>query len=182
MSTLVNKAFTKESDDSFDDIIPEPKDLLPPGVKNYVTPEGAEQLRSDLRHLSDVERPRVATGDVREAGPVGDAEAAKRRRLDAIDRRIRFLRDRVQNMEVVDTKGQSTHRVRFGASVTVRDEEDVEKTYRIVGVDEADPAAGKISWLSPIAKALIGRAEDDVVKVQLPQGEVELEIVDIKYS
>lgn len=178
----MNKAFTKESDDSLDDIVPEPKDLLPPGVKNYVTPEGAEQLRSDLRHLTDVERPRVATGDVREAGPVSDADAAKRRRLEAIDRRIRFLRDRLHNMEVVDTKGESTDRVRFGASVTVRDEEDIDKTYRIVGVDEADPAAGKVSWLSPIAKALIGSAEEDIVKVQLPQGEVELEIVTITYS
>jgi len=178
----VNKAVTKESDDSFDDVVPEPKDLLPPGVKNYVTPKGAEQLRSELKYLTDVERPRVVTGDVREAGPVGDAKAAKRRRLDVIDRRIRFLRDRVNNMELVDPKGQKADRVRFGASVTVCDESDNEKTYRIVGVDEAEPGAGKVSWLSPIAKALIGGAEGDVRRVELPQGEVELEIVKIEYS
>ena len=113
----MNKAFTKESDDSFDDVVPEPKDLLPSGVKNYVTPEGAEQLRSELKYLTDVERPRVVTGDVREVGPVGDAKAAKRRRLDVVDRRIRFLRDRVNNMELVDPKVQKADRVRFGASV-----------------------------------------------------------------
>ncbi len=177
----MNKAFTKESDDPFDDIVPEPKDLLPPGVKNYVTPQGAEQLRSELRRLTEVERPRIAKGDLQEAGPVGDAEAAKRRRLDAIDRRIRFLRERVNNMELVDPKRQPADRVRFGASVTVRAEGDKEKIYRIVGVDEADPGTGKVSWLSPIAKALIGGAEGDVVKVELPQGEVELEIVEIAY-
>jgi len=177
----VNKAFTKESDDPFDDVIPEPKDLLPPGVKNYVTPQGAEQLRSELECLTEVERPRIAKGDLHEAGPVGDAKAAKRRRLDAIDRRIRFLRDRVSNMELVDLKGQLDDRVRFGASVTVCDEGDNEKTYRIVGVDEADPGAGKVSWLSPIAKALIGGAEGDIRRVELPQGEVELEIVKIAY-
>ena len=178
----MNKAFTKESDDPFDDVVPEPKDLLPPGVKNYVTPQGAEQLRSELGRLTEVERPRIAKGDHHEAGPVGDAKAAKRRRLDAIDRRIRFLRDRVSNMELVDPKGRPDDRVRFGASVTVRDESDKEKTYRIVGVDEADPGKGKVSWLSPIAKALIGSVEGDVAKVELPQGEVELEIVEIEYS
>ncbi len=177
----MNKAFTKESDDPFDEIIPEPKDLLPPGAKNYVTPQGAEQLRSELERLTEVERPRIAKGDLHEAGPVGDVEAAQRRRLDAIDRRIRFLRDRVSNMELVDPKGQLDDRVRFGASVTVWDEDDNEKTYRIVGVDEADPGSGKVSWLSPIAKALIGGAEGDIRRVELPQGEVELEIVKIAY-
>jgi transcription elongation factor GreB len=85
-------------------------------------------------------------------------------------------------MELVDPKGQKADRVRFGASVTVCDESDNEKTYRIVGVDEAEPGVGKVSWLSPIAKALIGGAEGDVRRVELPQGEVELEILDIEYS
>jgi transcription elongation factor GreB len=177
---VMNKAFTKESDDGFDEVVPEPKDLLPPGVKNYVTPEGAEQLRSELEHWVEVERPRVLGGDVAEAGPGGNAAMEKRKRLQAIDRRIRFLQDRVANMEVVETASRESDQIRFGALVTVEDEEGNEKSYKIVGVDEADPPTGKVSWLSPIAKALLGASPGDLVKVELPHGTTELEILGVR--
>jgi transcription elongation factor GreB len=177
----MNKAFTKESDDGFDEIVPEPKDLLPPGKKNYVTPEGAEQLRAELEHWVEVERPRVLGGDAAESGPGGNVTLEKRKRLQAIDRRIRFLQDRVANMEVVETSGREGDRIRFGASVTVEDEEGNEKTYKIVGVDEADPSAGKVSWLSPIAKALLGASPGDLVEVELPHRTTELEITGVRH-
>jgi transcription elongation factor GreB len=176
----MNKAFTRESDESFDDPIPDPKDLLPPGTRNYVTPQGAELLRMELKNLVEIERPRVSDGKLREAGPEGDASKAKRKRLQAIDRQIVFLRDRVANMEVVDPQKGKTDRVRFGVTVTVMDEDEKEKSYRIVGVDEADPSAGKVSWLSPIAKALIGARVGDVVSLRLPKGDVELEVLEIE--
>ncbi len=177
----MNKAFTKESDDGFDEVVPEPKDLLPPGTKNYVTPEGAEQLRSELAHWVEVERPRVVEGDVAESGPGGNVPLEKRKRLQAIDRRIRFLQDRVASMEVVETAGRKSDEIRFGSRVTVADEEGNEKTYKIVGVDEADPPAGKVSWLSPIAKALLGASPGDLVKVERPSGTAELEILGVRH-
>jgi transcription elongation factor GreB len=176
----MNKAFTKESDDGFDEVAPEPKDLLPPGTRNYVTPEGAAQLRSELEHWTEVERPRALGGGVPESGPGGNVTMEKRKRLHAIDRRIRFLQDRVASMEVVETTGKPDDEIRFGARVKVADEEGREKTYKIVGVDEADPAAGKVSWLSPIAKALLGASPGDLVKVELPHGTTELEILEVE--
>lgn len=172
----MSKAFTKESDESFDDPIPEPKDLLPPGTKNYVTPRGAELLRTELKDLIELERPRVAAGEAREAGPEGDGSRAKRKRLKTIDHRIVFLRDRVASMEIVNPQKGSGGRVRFGVTVTVLDEDEKEKTHKIVGVDEADPSAGKVSWLSPIAKALMGARAGDVVSLRLPKGDVDLEV------
>ncbi len=177
----MNKAFTKESDDNLEDVVPEPKDLLPPGVKNYVTPEGVEKLRAELKQLVEVERPRVVKAGTGDAGPVADRSVAKRKRLQAIDRRILFLRERVANMEVVDSRAQAGDRVRFGATVRVLDKEGKTKTYKIVGVDEADPAEGKVSWLSPIAKALLGTEEGDVVRLRLPVGDVELEVQEVGY-
>lgn len=176
----MNKAFTKESDDDFDDILPEPKDLLPPGVKNYVTPEGAEMLRTELKHLVEVERPRVVETGSDAAGPEADASVAKRKRLQIIDRRILFLRDRVANMEVVEPRAQTGDQVRFGATVTVVDQDGKTKIYKIVGIDEADPSAGKVSWLSPIAKALLGAREGDELTLQLPKGNVEFEILEVE--
>ena len=168
----MSKAFTKESDESpFDDLYPEPRDPLPPGVKNYVTPEGGEALRTELSRLEGEVRPGAASGK----------GADRKRRLEAIDRRIQFYRDRVANMVVVDLDSQEQDSVRFGATVTVADGEGNEKRYRIVGVDESDPATGKISWISPIAKALISAKVGDVVTLELPEGSVELEILEIEY-
>ena len=165
----MSKAFTKESDDPGNDVHTDFKDPLPPGVKNYVTPEGAEALRKELARLESEPRPKSSS------------DRAVRKRLEALDRRLQFFRDRVANMTVVDLGSQDKDSVHFGATVTVADEEGNEKSYRIVGVDESDPAKGKISWISPIAKALISARVGDVVTLELPDGNAELEILQIEY-
>ena len=163
----MSKAFTKESGNgAFEEIVPEPKDLLPEGAKNYVTPEGAVALRNELERLEDEVRPRLVE---------------KGEKPEAVDRRIQFFRDRVANMVIVDPKTQEQDSVRFAATVTVADEDGNEKTYRIVGVDESDPKQGKISWISPIAKALNSARVGDVVRVELPDGDTELEVLVIEY-
>jgi transcription elongation factor GreB len=168
----MSKAFTKESQEGpFDEVHPEPKDLLPPGTKNYVTPEGAAALRAELERLEGEVRSRVAA----------EKGTGRKQRLEALDRHIQFMRDRVANMVVVDPRSQEQDSVRFGATVTVADAEGNEKVYRIVGVDESDPAKGKISWISPVAKALISAKRGDVVTLELPDGNVELEILEIEY-
>jgi transcription elongation factor GreB len=165
----MSKAFTKESDDSGNDVHAEIKDPLPAGVKNYVTPEGADALRKELARLESEPRPKSGTDKV------------ARKRLETLDRRIQFFRDRVANMAVVDPGSQDKDSIHFGATVTVADEDGNEKSYRIVGVDESDPAKGKISWISPIAKALISARVGDVVTLELPDGNAELEILQIEY-
>ena len=166
----MSKAFTKESDEGpGNEVHLEPKDPLPAGVKNYVTPEGAAALRDKLSRLE------------REPRPKAGGDKAARKGLEALERRIQFLRDRVANMAVVDLGSQDKDSVHFGATVTVADEEGNEKSYRIVGVDESDPAKGKISWISPIAKALISARVGDVVTLELPDGNAELEILQIDY-
>jgi transcription elongation factor GreB len=168
----MSKAFTKESEEGpFDELVPEPKDLLPPGVKNYVTPEGGAALKSELARLEGEVRARVAA----------EKGIARKQRLEALDRHIQFLRDRVAAMVVVDPQSQEQDSVRFGATVTVADEDGNEKIYKIVGVDESDPAKGKISWISPIAKALISAKKSDVVTLEIPDGSMELEILEIEY-
>jgi transcription elongation factor GreB len=170
----MSKAFTKESDEGlFDEVIPEPKDLLPEGLKNYVTPQGAEALRGELRHLEEEIRPDVARAK---------RQVEVRSRLEAIDRRAHFLREHIANMVVVDPANQERGSVRFGARVRVADKEGNEKVYQVVGVDESEPAHGKISWISPIAKALISARVGDVVTLELPDGDVELEILSIQYG
>ncbi len=165
----MSKAFTKESDDGPENEVHlEFKDPLPPGVKNYVTPEGAAALRDELSRLESEPRPK------------GSDKAAKKR-LEALERRTQFLRDRVANMTVVDTGSQDKDSVHFGATVVVADEEGNEKSYHIVGVDESDPGKGRISWISPIAKALISARVGDVVTLELPDGNAELEILQIEY-
>ncbi len=166
----MSKAFTKESDEGpGNEVHTEFKDPLPAGVKNYVTPEGADALRKELSRLESEPRPKSSS------------DKAARKRLEALDRRIRFYRDRVANMTVVDPGSQDKDSVHFGAAVTVADEDGNEKSYRIVGVDESDPAKGKISWISPIAKALISARVGDVVTLELPDGNAELEILQIDY-
>lgn len=179
----MSKAFTKEADDGgFDEIIPEPKDLLPPGVKNYVTPEGAELLRAELERLESVVRPQVAKKGNGSAGkPVDGSALSQKSRLHAIDRRIQFLRDRVANMVLVDPKTQDQESVHFGATVLVADRDGNEKTYKIVGIDESEPTKGYVSFISPVAKALTSARIGDVVRLELPTGTSELEVLEIHY-
>jgi transcription elongation factor GreB len=184
----VNKAFVKESDGL--DELPEDDEpeagAQPQGVKNYITPAGHARLKSELSHLLDVERPEIVR-TVTWAASNGDrSENADyiygKRRLREIDRRIRFLIKRLDIAEVVDSsKRESADQVFFGATVTVNDEDGRAQAYRIVGMDEVDPANGDISWVSPMAKALLKAKLGDSVSFQAPGGLRELEIVDIKY-
>ena len=168
------RAFTKESDnEDVDDPIPEPVDVLPPGVKNYITPNGAARHKERLDNLIRKERPAALDA----AGPDGDPARKKKQRQ--IDRQIRLLGERIANFEVIDPVKHSADCVSFGATVTVRDEEGREKTYQICGVDETDPDSGKISWISPIARALRSREVGDEITVHLPRRKILLEIVKI---
>jgi transcription elongation factor GreB len=185
----MSKAFTKESDGPEAGPDDEAEDLelakLPGGTKNYITPAGAGRLKEELRRLLHEERPEVvrtvswaaSNGDRSENGDY----IYGKRRLREIDRRIRFLTRRLDAAEIVDPSAQSSDRVLFGATVTVRDEEGREKTYRIVGIDETDVRLGHVSWISPIGKALLQARVKDTVTLRTPRGEEELEIVRIAY-
>lgn len=152
---------------------------------NYLTPEGAEKLRAELSHLASVERPKVVS-EVAEAAAQGDrSENAEyiygKKRLREIDRRIRFLEKRLENAVVVQPGENAAAEVRFGATVGVVDEDGLSKSYTLVGPDEAAPAAGTVSYQSPLGKALLKRKVGDIVTVLRPAGPVELEIVSIRY-
>lgn len=153
---------------------------------NYITPEGLKKLKDELSHLLLHERPQVVK-TVTWAASLGDrSENADyiygKRRLREIDRRIRFLEKRLEYVEIIDPKTQSTQKVQFGATVTLADENNKHSTYQIVGEDEFDLKLGKISWNSPIAKALLGKATGDVITVQRPIGPIEYEIVRVSYE
>ncbi|HJO04817.1 MAG TPA: GreA/GreB family elongation factor [Acidobacteriota bacterium] len=181
----MNKAFTKESD--FDpglEVSIRPRNVLPAGVKNYITPAGARRLRRELTALVEVERPRLATELSRrvEAGRQEEAEhRADQHRLHELDEQIRWLSERVAGLEVIDPAQHAGNQVRFGATVTVIDPDGAERVYTIVGVDEADPAEGRISWVSPLAKALLSAREGDEVVARLPRTDAVLEIDRIDY-
>ncbi len=154
--------------------------------KNYMTPAGAARLKEELRKLLYEERPEVvrtvswaaSNGDRSENGDY----IYGKRRLREIDRRIRFLTKRLEAAEVIDPAQQRRDRVLFGATVTVQDEEGHTRRYRIVGIDESDPKNGGVSWISPIAKALLNSKEGDVVRFRSPKGEEELEVLEIRYE
>jgi transcription elongation factor GreB len=182
----MNKAFTKESDyDDAADAVARPVDILPAGAPNYITPEGEKKVRDELRRLIEEERPTLeaAAGIGQEADGARDKEAKTkaRRRLQEVTARIRFLEEHVGRFQVVDVVGRSGDSVRFGARVTVLDVDGDERTYLICGVDEAEPETGCVSWVSPIAKALLGAEVGDEVRLRLPRGEQVLEVVDIEY-
>ncbi|MBN4050292.1 transcription elongation factor GreB [Desulfobulbus sp. AH-315-M07] len=155
-------------------------------MKNYVTPAGAKRLSDELRELLNVERPKTVD-DVRIAAAHGDrSENAEykygKQRLREIDRRIRFLTKRLDDTVVVDPAEQEGDVVFFGATVTVEDEDGQQKRYQLVGQDESEPGEGRISWTSPIGRALLKKTVGDVVLVRRPAGEIELEIVEISYG
>lgn len=153
---------------------------------NYITPDGYRRLREEYETLFGTERPKLvetiswaaANGDRSENGDY----IYGRRKLREIDRRLGFLSRRMKEAKVVDPSAQPERgRVYFGATVTLVDEDDTERTLTLVGEDETDPAAGRISWNSPIGRAIRGAAVGDVRRVSLPAGERELEIVSIAY-
>lgn len=152
----------------------------------YITPEGMQELKTELHQLWKVERPEV-TATVHEAAKNGDRSENGdyiygKRRLREIDSRVRFLTRRIEELTVVDRVPTDRSKVYFGAWITVEDEEGHEQTYRIVGPDEFDIAAGKLSMDSPLARALLGKQVDDEVLFQSPGGTRELYITDIRYE
>jgi transcription elongation factor GreB len=185
----MSKAFTKEQDADDDDLEPGAAPI-PPGSKNYITPGGHARLRDELAWLLDRERPAV-TSAVSWAAKNGDrSENADyqygKKRLREIDRRIRFLTKRLDAAEVVDPTtprdAELADRVFFGATVTYANEEGVEKTITIVGIDELDLSRGYITWISPIARALMKAREGDTVVLHAPGGREELEVVEVRYE
>ncbi|MDX2143381.1 MAG: transcription elongation factor GreB [Rhodospirillaceae bacterium] len=183
----MSKAFVKETDAEVDDGPDDEPQGLPAGLKNYVTPAGLRALRDELNHLARVERPKVVEIVSWAAGNGDRSENGDyiygKKRLREIDRRLRYLTKRVESAVLVDPKMQKNlTQVFFGASVTYADKKGDEKTVRIVGLDEADLDRGKVSWLSPIAKALMKAAEGDVVTLRTPAGEEKIEVIEIKYA
>jgi transcription elongation factor GreB len=157
----------------------------PPGSK-YITPEGAQRLRDELDQLWLEERPRV-TQAVSEAAAQGDrSENAEytygKKRLHEIDRRVRFLRKRLEGMTVVDTQASDPRRVYFGAWIQLEHADGVLRWYRLVGPDEFDMAPGYVSMDSPLGRSLLGKREDDEVTVHLPGGPDTVAIVAVRYG
>ena len=173
--------FTHEDDDS--DAVPPP---LPASTKNYVTPAGFKRLKDEALHLLDKERPALVKV-IQWAASNGDrSENADyiygKRRLREIDRRIRFLTKRLDAAVVVDPASrEASDQVFFGATVTVIHESGEEKTYSIVGIDETDASGGRISWISPLARALLKAREGDTVVLRTPAGPEDIEIVSVVY-
>jgi transcription elongation factor GreB len=180
----MSKAFTKEteSEAEFEDEIP----ALPAGTKNYITPEGLRRLQDEFAQLQKIERPKTVETVAWAAGNGDRSENGDyiygKRRLREIDRRMRFLRKRMEIAEVVDLARQKNReRVFFGATVTYLNGHGEEKTVRIVGIDEARSELHEISWISPVAKALLKAGEGECVEVRTPKGIERLEILKILY-
>jgi len=180
----MSKAFTRESEteDDEDDALP----ALPSGGRNYITPQGYARLRAELMQLIDDERPKVvevvhwaaSNGDRSENGDY----LYGKKRLREIDRRIRFLTKRLEIAEVADPSLHHGHeQVFFGATVTYAEESGEKRTITIVGIDEADSLKGQVSWISPIARALIKSQEGDVVRLVTPAGAQEIEVLQVRY-
>jgi transcription elongation factor GreB len=180
----MSKAFTKESDDTDDDELQLPS--LPAGGKNYMTPNGYAALKAELLDLIDNERPKVvdvvhwaaSNGDRSENGDY----LYGKKRLREIDRRIRFLTKR---MEIAAISDPSVHygneQIFFGARVTYAGDDGVERTVRIMGIDEADSSQGEVSWVSPIARALLKSHVGDEVQLVAPGGVERVEVLDVVY-
>jgi transcription elongation factor GreB len=149
---------------------------LPPGARNYMTPQGAARQAAELRELQLARRPALAAKAAAESSP-GPA----RRALGECDRRISYLSRMQALLEVVDPAAQPPDRVRFGATVSVRQSPEGERRVRIVGVDEAEPGSGDVSWISPIARALLGARVGDTVRCELPSGPTRFRVLAIDY-
>jgi transcription elongation factor GreB len=185
----MNKAFTRETDREPDDDVVEEASPLPAGSRNYITPAGYARLRSELSQLVDVERPQVVS-TVAWAASNGDRSENGdyiygKKRLREIDRRIRFLVRRLDRAEVVDpaarARADATDQVFFGATVRYSTDEGDERIVCIVGVDEIDTSRGHVSWVSPLARALIKAREGDVVTVRTPAGDEDIEVLEVRY-
>ena len=182
----MSKAFTKEAEGDDDDEDGPSLPALPSGARNYITPAGYQRLRQELMTLLDVERPKVVE-TVSWAAKNGDRSENGdylygKKRLREIDRRIRFLTKR---LDIADVADPSVHhgndQVFFGATVTYANVRGEERTVTIKGIDEADSLAGEVSWISPIARALLKAREGDEVQLITPGGVERIEIVEVRY-
>jgi transcription elongation factor GreB len=180
----MSKAFTKEldADEDFEGEIP----ALPAGTKNYITPEGLERLKQEFAQLQKLERPNTVETVSWAAGNGDRSENGDyiygKQRLREIDRRLRSLRKRIEIAEVVDPAQQKDHsRIYFGATVVYRDSRNSQKTVRIVGVDEARPDHNEVSFVSPVARALLKAEIGDVVEIRTPRGAEPIEVLEIYY-
>jgi transcription elongation factor GreB len=185
----MSKAFVKETEDAVEAAADPGEDgpALPAGVKNYMTPRGHRRMQEELRQLVRAERPQVVETVAWAAGNGDRSENGDyiygKRRLREIDRRIRFLTKRLESAEIVDPQRQSRRdQVFFGATVTYAGSRSGEAAVTIVGVDEADLARGEVSWLSPIARALMKAREGDVVELRAPAGVEQIEVIEIRYG
>ena len=182
---LMNKAFTRESppeDDDEENLLPD----MPAGSKNYMTPQGYASMRAELLSLIDEERPKVvdivhwaaSNGDRSENGDY----IYGKKRLREIDRRIRFLTKRLELASVSDPSvHHGNDQVFFGATVTYEDAQGKSSTVTILGIDEADSLKSQVSWVSPIARALLKARVGDVVKLQTPLGVQDIEVLKVVY-
>jgi transcription elongation factor GreB len=181
----MSKAFVREPEE--EGIAPAAAEeaRTPPPARNYITPAGYARLKDELRRLVEAERPEVvrtvswaaSNGDRSENGDY----LYGKRRLREIDRRVRFLIGRLESAEVVDAAGRDTDQVFFGATVRLAGRRG-ERSVTIVGVDEVDPARGRVSWISPIARALLKAREGDTVALRTPAGSEQLEILEVRYD
>jgi transcription elongation factor GreB len=186
----VSKAFTSEETSADDELDVPEASSLPAGTRNYMTPGGFARLRRELDSLISKERPELVATVAWAAGNGDRSENGDyiygKKRLREIDRRIRFLVRRLDNAEVVDPAmprdEDAASRVFFGATVTVASTDGDERTISIVGVDEIDTPRGYISWISPMARALLKAREGDVVSVRTPAGVEDLEVVSVRYA
>ncbi len=181
----MSKAFTKETEQEDDDH--DVEQALPAGLKHYMTRRGHAVLRTEFEHLVKIERPELVKVVSWAAGNGDRSENGDyiygKKRLREIDKRIRFLAKRLENAVVVEPAEQENLvQIFFGATVRLRDNDGTEATYQIVGIDEADASKGLISWISPLARALIKAREGDVVGFQSPAGLREIEVVEIRYE
>jgi len=181
----MSKAFTREPDAPQEELHAESR-IPPAGGKNYMTPAGHARLKSELKALVEIERPELVK-TVAWAASNGDrSENADylygKKRLREIERRIRFLMKRLEIAEVVDPRDQDRERVFFGATVSYRESGGGEHTISIVGTDEVDPGRGRVSWVSPVARALLKAREGDTVTLETPAGNRRLEILEVRYE
>ncbi len=179
----MSKAFTRESEAEEEEV---PEAAAAPQGKNYMTPAGHARMKSELKKLVEVERPETvrvvswaaSNGDRSENGDY----IYGKRRLRELDRRIRYLMKRLEAAEVVDPADHDADAVYFGATVVYCDPQGGEHRVSIVGIDEADPSRGRVSWISPIAKALLRAREGDTVRLNTPNGVQELDVLEIRYD
>jgi len=181
----MSKAFVKETDDEPD--LPEEAPQLPSGLKNYMTPDGHRHMQEELRRLLREDRPKTVEVVAWAAGNGDRSENGDylygKKRLREIDRRIRFLSKQLETAVVVDSAAQKNRdQVFFGATVTYANGAGAEKTVTIVGIDEADLDQGRVSWISPVARALLKAQEGDLVELRTPAGIERIEVLEIRYG